>query len=241
MSLAIHTIVKDGIVVCADTRETIHDDKGNVRYNDTAEKIMPFPNKIVVTSTGNATVADDFSVTDFLLDLRRRCGKKITITDFPIMLLNEYVSKCEEELLLRANTSFAISSYDKAMFGSRIYTIDCKEKTITLGKQPFEYGAILEGASDAAYVMMGFQIYSDMSLKDAIDLTEATVSASITAYKYALSKIIGGNVQTYVVDTSNNESGWLIDGNIVPDKNAPDGGVKKCQEKHKKTKQKKWR
>lgn len=76
MSLAIHTIVKDGIVVCADTREIIHDDKGNVRYNDTAEKIMPFPNKIVVTSTGNATVADDFSVMDFLLDLRRRCGKK---------------------------------------------------------------------------------------------------------------------------------------------------------------------
>lgn len=35
MSLAIHTIVKDGIVICADTRETIHDDKGNVRYDDT--------------------------------------------------------------------------------------------------------------------------------------------------------------------------------------------------------------
>ena len=35
MSLVIHTIVRDGIVVSADTRTTCKDSKGNTRYEDT--------------------------------------------------------------------------------------------------------------------------------------------------------------------------------------------------------------
>lgn len=38
MSLIIHTIVPEGIVVCADTRTTHRDGKGHVQYDDTAEK-----------------------------------------------------------------------------------------------------------------------------------------------------------------------------------------------------------
>lgn len=49
MSLVIHTIVPDGIVVCADTRTTCHDEQEHVRYDDTAEKIVPFPNRTVVS------------------------------------------------------------------------------------------------------------------------------------------------------------------------------------------------
>ena len=94
MSLVIHTIVKDGIVVSADTRTTCKDDKGNTRYNDTAEKIVPFPNKIVVTHTGDSMITDKLSVTEFLLNLRKKCGKKTTITDLPIKLLNEYLIAC---------------------------------------------------------------------------------------------------------------------------------------------------
>lgn len=82
MSLVIHTVVRDGIVVSADTRTTCKDGKGNTRYDDTAEKIIPFPNRIVVTHTGDSMINDTLSVTDFLIGLRRQCGKKITITDF---------------------------------------------------------------------------------------------------------------------------------------------------------------
>lgn len=241
MSLVIHTIVQDGIVISADTRTTIQDKKGNVRYDDTAEKITPFPNKIVVSSFGNAMVTDKLSVKEFLLNLRRKCGNKITITDFPIMLLNEYVAKRKDEYV-PSNTNFIISGYDEVgKLGCRTYAIDCNEKTISIIKQPFSYGATFGGESDAAYAMMKFQSYDDMSLKEAVALTEATVSASIIAYKYAPSQVVGGSVKTYIVDILNNESGWLIDGNIVPDKNAPDGRVKQCQGKNKKTKQKKRR
>lgn len=73
MSLVIHTIVKDGIVVCADTRTTCKYEDGNTRYNDTAKKIIPFPNRIVVTHTGDSMVTDKISVTKFLIDLRKRC------------------------------------------------------------------------------------------------------------------------------------------------------------------------
>ena len=51
MSLIIATVVKDGIVVAADTRTTCKDGNGNCRYSDTAEKLIPFPNKVVVFLT----------------------------------------------------------------------------------------------------------------------------------------------------------------------------------------------
>lgn len=73
--------------------------------------------------------------------------------------------------------------------------------------------------------MMNIADYSNMSLKEAIDLTKSTLSSNITAYKYAASQIIGGNVQTYVIDVVNNISGWLIDDDIIPDSNAPDDGL----------------
>ena len=98
MSLVIHTIVRDGIVVSADTRTTCKDDKGNTRYDDTAEKIIPFPNRIIVTHTGDSMINDKLSVTDFLIDLRKKCGKKITITDLPIKLLKPKYIHDEQRL-----------------------------------------------------------------------------------------------------------------------------------------------
>ena len=67
--------------------------------------------------------------------------------------------------------------------------------------------------------------YSNMSLKEAIDLTKSTLLSNITAYKYAASQVVGGNVRTYVIDVVNDISGWLIDDNIIPDSNAPDDGI----------------
>lgn len=228
MSLVIHTIVRDGIVVSADTRTTCKDGKGNTRYNDTAEKIIPFPNRIVVTHTGDSMVNNELSVTNFLIDLRRKCGKKITITDLPIKLLNEYLSKCENRI---AKTYFKISGYDETcMLGGRTYSINGEDKTITLSRQPFDYGASFGGTTNVAFAMMNIADYSNMSLKEAIDLTESTLSSNITAYKYAPSQIIGGNVQTYVIDIVNNTSGWLINNTIIPDNNAPNDGIVQYRE-----------
>lgn len=228
MSLVIHTIVRDGIVVSADTRTTCKDGKGNTRYDDTAEKIIPFPNRIVVTHTGDSMIDDKLSVTEFLIDLRKKCGKKITITDLPIKLLNEYLSKCGNRI---TKTYFKVSGYDEmCMLGGRTYSINGEDKTITLSRQPFSYGASFGGTTDVAFAMMNIADYSNMSLKEAIDLTESTLSSNITAYKYAASQIIGGNVQTYVIDVVNDISGWLIDNDIIPDGNAPDDGLLQYRE-----------
>lgn len=232
MSLVIHTIVNDGIVVSADTRTTCKDGKGNTRYNDTAEKIVPFPNRIVVTHTGDSMINAELSVTNFLIDLRRKCGKKVTITDLPIKLLNEYLSKCGNRIV---KTYFKVSGYDEiCMLGGRIYSINGENKTITLSRQPFNYGACFGGTTDIALAMMNVADYSNMSLKEAIDLTESTLLSNITAYKYAPSQIIGGNVQTYVIDVANDISGWLINNTIVPDNNAPDDGIVQYREQQEK-------
>lgn len=228
MSLVIHTVVRDGIVVSADTRTTCKDGKGNTRYDDTAEKIIPFPNRIIVTHTGDSMINDKLSVTDFLIDLRRKCGKKITITDLPIKLLNEYLSKCGNRI---AKTYFKVSGYDEVcMLGGRTYSINGEDKTITLSRQPFNYGASFGGTTDVALAMMNVADYSNMSLKEAIDLTKSTLLSNITAYKYAPSQIIGGNVQTYVIDVVNDISGWLIDNDIIPDSNAPNDGLMQYRE-----------
>lgn len=228
MSLVIHTIVRDGIVVSADTRTTCKDGNGNTRYDDTAEKIIPFPNRIVVTYTGDAMIDDKLSVTKFLIDLRRKCGKKTTITDLPIKLLDAYLSEFGNKI---GKTNFEVSGYDEAcMLGGRTYSINGKDKTITLSRQPFKYGASLDGTIDVALAMMNVADYSNMSLKEAIDLTKSALSSNIIAYKYAASQIIGGDVKTYVIDVVNNISGWLIDNDIVPDNNAPDDGFRQYQE-----------
>lgn len=72
MSLIIHTIVPEGIVVCADTRTTHRDGKGHVQYDDTAEKIVPFPNRIVVSHCGDAKVRENLTVMQFLYDIRKK-------------------------------------------------------------------------------------------------------------------------------------------------------------------------
>lgn len=90
MSLIIHTIVPEGIVVCADTRTTHRDGKGHVQYDDTAEKIVPFPNRIVVSHCGDAKVRENLTVMQFLYDIRKKYGKQTTIDDLPLKILNEY-------------------------------------------------------------------------------------------------------------------------------------------------------
>lgn len=224
MSLVIHTIVNDGIVVSADTRTTHKDINGNVRYDDTAEKIVPFPNRIVVTHTGDFMLNDNQSVTDFLIELRKECGNEVSIADLPIKLLNKCLSICRTKV---AKVHFTVSGYEEIpmMHGGRTYSIDVENKTITLSRQSFSYGATFGGTTDVALAMMNVADYSNMTLEDAIDLTKSTVSSNITAYKYASSQIIGGNVKTYVIDVLHGVSGWLVHDTITPDSKAPDDGI----------------
>ena len=170
ISLVIHTIVKDGLVVGSDTRTTCQGDKGEVRYKDTTVKIFPFPNRIVVTHTGDANVTDTLSVVEFLTKFRKKCGNKTTITELPTKLLNAYVSETGNR---QRNTEFKVAGYDtENLSEGRVYTVKCQDRTIVLSKRPFEYGASLGGTVDVAYAMLNGVSYSTLSLEEAIELTK---------------------------------------------------------------------
>lgn len=77
MSLIIHTVVPEGIVVCADTRTTRKDASGNVQYDDSAEKIIPFPNRVVVSHCGDAMIHDGLTVMQFLYDFRKKVWENV--------------------------------------------------------------------------------------------------------------------------------------------------------------------
>lgn len=226
MPLAIHTVVKDGIIVSSDSRTTCRDGNGNVRYNDTAEKIVPFPNRIIVSHTGDASLTDTLNVVTFLCHLRKRMGLKVSLEELPLVILNEYLKECRKSCDNKIrDTEFLISGCTENLsFGYKTYRVSPIDKTVSMCRDVGNFGASFSGVTDVAYSMMNKVNYANMSLKEAIELTETTVSSNIIVYKYCNSQIIGGEMQTYVIDTMNFKSGWYKNSNIVSDDNAPDDG-----------------
>lgn len=221
MSLIVHTIVRDGIVVSADTRTTCKDGNGHTRYDDSAEKIIPFPNYIVVSHCGDSKVTDSLTVTEFLCKIRKSFGKKATISDLPLKILNEYI-----KLGGKGDTTFKISGYYEYMYAST-YTINTVKSIITLSTEPCKYGASYSGITDIAHSIMNSGIdYNNLSITDAIDLTRLCVETNIKVFGYHNEQSIGGKCQTYVIDMLHDTVGWIqTDGTIIPDKNAPNDAL----------------
>mgnify|MGYP001131022969 CR=1 FL=1 len=221
MSLIVHTIVRDGIVVSADTRTTCKDGNGHTRYDDSAEKIIPFPNYIVVSHCGDSKVTDSLTVTEFLCKIRKSFGKKATISDLPLKILNEYIKSGG-----KGDTTFKISGYYEYMYAST-YTINTVKSIITLSTEPCKYGASYSGITDIAHSIMNSGIdYNNLSITDAIDLTRLCVETNIKVFGYHNEQSIGGKCQTYVIDMLHDTVGWIqTDGTIIPDKNAPNDAL----------------
>ncbi|MCC2239553.1 hypothetical protein LKD72_12560 [Fusicatenibacter sp. CLA-AA-H213] len=221
MSLIVHTIVRDGIVVSADTRTTCKDGKGRTRYDDSAEKIIPFPNYIVVSHCGDSKVTDSLTVTEFLCKIRKSFGKKATISDLPLKILNEYIKSGG-----KGDTTFKISGYYECMYAST-YTINTVKSIITLSTEPCKYGASYNGITDVAHSIMNSGIdYNNLSITDAIDLTRLCVETNIKVFGYHNEQSIGGKCQIYVIDMLHDTVGWIqTDGTIIPDKNAPNDAL----------------
>lgn len=227
MSLIIHTVVPEGIVVCADTRTTRRDGKGHIQYDDTAEKIVPFPNRIVVSHCGDSKVRDNLTVMQFLYDLRKKYGKKATIDDLPLKILNEYI---------RANghgsTTFKISGCLEFGRLACTYTIDTAKFTITLSSEMGSYGASYDGITSVAHAIMNSGIdYKNLSLANAISLTRGCLLENIDVFKYHAEQSIGGECQTYIIDTMHDSIGWYqADGSLKSDADAPPDALQKLRE-----------
>lgn len=227
MSLIIHTIVPEGIVVCADTRTTRKDGKGHVQYDDTAEKIVPFPNRIVVSHCGDAKIRENLTVMQFLYDVRKKCGKKSTIDDLPLKLLTEY-----HRINGNGHTIFKISGYLE--FGRRActYTIDTAKSSIILSTEMGSYGTSYNGITDVAHAIMNSGIdYKNLSLASAISLTRGCLLENIDVFQYHAEQSIGGKCQTYIIDIMHDSIGWYQDGGEVkPDIDAPPDALRKLRE-----------
>lgn len=224
MSLIIHTIVPEGIIVSADTRTTCKDGKGNVRYDDTAEKIIPFPNNVVVSHCGDSQITNDLSVIQFLYDLRKAKGEIATINDLPLTLLNEYKNKGGVN-----STIFKISGYMDFGISACTYTVNTEDSTIKLSTGYNNYGASYNGITPIAHSIMNSGIdYDNLSLKEAISLTQLCVQANIEIYKYHAAQSIGGKCQTYVIDRLHRKWGWYQpDGTLMMDEDAPPDALEK--------------
>lgn len=218
MSLIIHTVVPEGIVVCVDTRTTRKDGNGHVQYDDTAEKIVPFPNRIVVSHCGDSKIKNDMSVTQFLYDMQRKYGKKLSINDLPLKILNEYIKANGH-----GSTIFKISGYIEYPFITSTYTIDTAKRTIELSLKMGEYGASYNGITKVAHAIMASGIdYENLSITNAISLTRNCLLENIDVYKYHAEQSIGGKCQTYVIDVMHDNIGWYqTDGTLKSDIKAP--------------------
>ena len=218
MSLIIHTIVPEGVVVCADTRTTCRDKEGHVRYDDTAEKIVPFPNRIVVSYCGDSKIKDSMSVMQFLYDMRKKYGKKASIDDLPLKIWNEYI-----RVNGHGSTIFKISGYIEYPSVAGTYTIDTAKQTIELSPKMGEYGASYSGVTKVAHAIMNSGIiYENLSIANAISLTRNCLLENINVYKYHAEQSIGGVCQTYVIDAIHDDIGWYqTDGTLKSDVKAP--------------------
>lgn len=233
MSIMIHAITKSGIIVGADTRTTCKNN-GRTRYDDTSEKIVPFPNRLVVSYCGDMSLSKDLSIAEFLYDIRKKFGYKMTINELPLRILQEYDKQGG-----KSDTTFLISGYYEGMPYGCTYRICTKDKQITLVRATGNFGASYNGMTDIVHPIMNSDIdYTSLSVQETIDLVMLCVSTSIQVAKYWHEQGIGGDSRIYVIDRMHGESGWYKNNEIISDVKAPDDALiqyrKKQDEKFRK-------
>ena len=218
MSLVTGMIIKDGIVLCSDSRgitsKTIDNKEIITRISDAETKITPITEKIIITETGNAIINKNLTTDKFLNDLKRKTDPNIDIGYFGLNLLNEYTNICDDNKKL---ANFYIWGYNKKD-EPVVYNIDAYEKTIS-NLSIHKYGYIVHGCSDIAEKMLSEIDFKDLNLTECIELSHLILQTNIDLCKYKAVKKqnIGGKIQTYIMDNINNKYGWLVDHKIIPD------------------------
>lgn len=218
MSLTIHTLCKEGLVVVSDTRTTCRDNNGHVRYVDTTEKIVPFPNDVVVSYCGDNDIKADLTVFQFLCDLRRKIGNRSTIDDLPLAIMTFYV-----KYSCFGDVTFVVSGVIEGLRTCCTYFVYPKSGEIHLSMKPFQYGASYKGITNIAQAIMNSGIdYGSLSMVEAIDLTKGCMIANLSVFRYNRNPVVGGECRIYVINMTQKRAGWLQnDGVIMSDKDAP--------------------
>lgn len=201
MSLVISISTPEGIVVAADTRTTITcgDD---IRFNDTARKIVPFPNKTVVCTYGDGAVGDH-TVYEFLVNIRKKYGETVNIGNLPTIILSECLNA-------KGSTAarFLVSGLVENIYPVIFYVDPGNQEIRSCIAKKKTYAAISGGCDMIAAPILQSVDFSDLSIQEAIDLAILTVKTTIDTAKYWVNHPVGGEVKIYVIDRVNDVSGW---------------------------------
>lgn len=229
MSLIIHFLTKDGIVAISDKRTTVDKDKVNTHYMDATTKTIAFPNMVVVSHCGDNYIDKDkkITVTNFLLEIRKKYGQANGIKEIPLIIVNEYEHKgCE------SNITLIISGIDLYSMETMVYSVNPKNKNIRLsfvnksiglnipnvGTYGAEYGGMWSITN--AVMESEFKIDWDrLTIEGAIDLGKACLKATATAAKYGTIQGVSETYDVYIVSLFSG-TGWIIDDKLKPDENA---------------------
>lgn len=224
MSLIIHFLTKDGIVVISDKRTTVDKDKENTHYMDATTKTIAFPNMVVVSHCGDNYIDKNkkISTTNFLLEIREKYGQANGIKEIPLIILNEYKNK---EYV--SNISLIVSGIDDTN-NMMMYFITPKTNEIKLAFIHQElgndnYGAGYKGLTEITHTILtsDFQInWDNLTMEGAIDLGKTCLKATATAAKYGTVQGVSESCDVYILSQFYG-IGWLIDDKVTPDSNAP--------------------
>lgn len=236
MSLIIHFLTKDGIVAISDKRTTINNDDVNTHYMDTTTKTIAFPNMVVVSHCGDNYIDKDkkITVTNFLLEIRKKYGQANGIKEIPLIIVNEYQHKGYE-----SNITLIISGIDLYSMETMVYYVNPKNKNIRLsfvnrsiglnipnvGTYGAEYGGLWSITN--AIMKSEFKIdWDSLTIEGAIDLGKACLKATATAAKYGTIQGVSEIYDVYIVSLFFG-TGWITDNKLNPDENAANDARKK--------------
>ena len=231
MSLIIHFLTKDGIVAISDKRTTINNYDVNTHYMDTTTKTIAFPNMVVVSHCGDNYVDKDkkITVTNFLLEIRKKYGQANGIKEIPLIILNEYNHK-----KYVSNISLIVSGIDESTNNMMMYfvTPQTNEIKLAFACQGFcdnNYGAGYKGSKEITHTILtsDFKInWDNLTIEGAIDLGKVCLNATATAAKYGIAQGVSENSDVYILSRFYG-IGWLVDNKINADSNAPNDAHKK--------------
>lgn len=231
MSLIIHFLTRDGIVAISDKRTTISKNAVNTHYMDATTKTIAFPNMVVVSHCGDNCIDKDkkITVTNFLLEIRKKYGQANGIKEIPLIILNEYNHK-----KYTSNISLVISGIDEGTNNMMMYFVTPKANEIKLAFVHQElgndnYGAGYKGLTEITHTILAsdFQInWDNLTIESAIDLGKTCLKATATAAKYGTTQGVSESCDVYILSRFHGV-GWLIEGELKPDENAANDARKK--------------
>lgn len=192
MSIICACYTQDGIVMAADSRFTAESSSKKYTFSDGAQKIALLSNRIGVSWAGEGMI-DDKSIVRYMREFER---KNVTPSDSVENIANK-LSRCYN----KNDTVFLVCGYE--CFEQRVFKV--RNGEVTQENIGAESNVIWAGKPEAMDRLFNTepQIIIDwkhMPLKDAIDLSEFIIDATIKYERFkAGMQTCGGDIDVLVL------------------------------------------